>query len=150
MRLKGRVLMAALLAALTGGSALAATCTSSEEEKAAHVRQLQTELMVAALKCSHKPELSAQYNSFVRAFGKQLGENARVLQAQFKRNYPKDHQTRFDRFITQLANNASVKSLNAPDFCEEVPSLFEAVLKLEGNQLVAFAATEMKGVQRCN
>jgi hypothetical protein len=135
---------------LGAANAMAAACATSDEEKAANVRQLQTELMVAALKCTHKPELSAQYNSFVRTFGKQLVDNARVLQAQFKRNYPKDHQTRFDRFITQLANDASVKSLNAPDFCEEAPHLFDAVMKLDGNQMVAFAAAETKARQRCN
>lgn len=153
--MQNRILTAALLVCLGTGPAFASACTGPEESKAASLRMLQTELMVAALKCSHKPELAAQYNGFVRAFGRELAETGKVLQAAFKRVYPKDHQKRFDSFITRMANDASQKSLASPDYCETTPHLFDSVMNLKGSELVAFAATTINGhaaqpLPRCN
>jgi hypothetical protein len=146
---------AAAIWLLGTGAAFASACTGPEESKAVSLRALQTELMVAALKCSHKPELAAQYNSFVRSFGRELAENGKVLMAAFKRTYPKDHQKRFDSFITRLANDASQKSLSSPDYCETTPQLFDSVLGLKGTEVVAFASTAINGhaaqpLPRCN
>jgi len=153
--LRNRILTAAVFVCLGAGPAFASACTGPEESKAVSLRALQTELMVAALKCSHKPELAAQYNGFVRSFGRELAENGKVLMAAFKRAYPKDHQKRFDAFITRMANDASQKSIASPDYCETTPRLFDSVANLKGTEVVAFAATTINGhaaqpLPRCN
>ncbi|TAN44968.1 MAG: hypothetical protein EPN26_16460 [Rhodospirillales bacterium] len=149
-------ILAALI--LVGGIGLAtkawADCYTPEEVKATQVRQLQTQLMVAALKCSHMPEHAASYNSFVRAFGPQISDSAKVLMGHFKRTSGKDSQRSFDRFITQIANDASSLSINTPDYCETVSQTFQAVQGLRGPELASYAATQINGhtavPARCN
>ena len=135
-------------AVLVGGLAVTeaakANCSAPEVVSATQVRQLQTQLMVAALKCSHMPEHAASYNSFVRAFGPQISNSAQVLMAHFKRTSPTPQKS-FDRFITQLANDASTFSINAPDFCESVSSTFASVQGLKSSELPSFAAATING-----
>lgn len=148
-----RLLAAALFLGSVGAfPAMAGECAPPEVVRATQVRQLQTQLMVAALKCSHMPEHAASYNSFVRSFGSQIAESASVLMAHFKRTSPAP-QKNFDRFITQLANDASTYSINAPDFCEAIGSTFATVRSLKGSELPSFAANTINGhtaLTRCN
>lgn len=148
-----RILAAALVFGSVGSfPALAGECAPPEVVKATQVRQLQTQLMVAALKCSHMPEHAASYNSFVRSFGSQIAESASVLMAHFKRTSPTPQKS-FDRFITQLANDASTYSINAPDFCDAVGSTFASARTLKGSELQPFAASTINGhtaLTRCN
>jgi hypothetical protein len=140
-----RILVAtAFIGSLAYAVAAKADCSTPEVVKATQVRQLQTQLMVAALKCSHMPQHAASYNSFVRAFGPQISDSARVLMAHFKRN-SKSPQQSFDRFITQLANNASTVSIDTPDFCESIATTFSEVQGLRGIELASFAATTING-----
>ncbi len=135
-------------AVLVGGLAVTeaakANCSAPEVVSATQVRQLQTQLMVAALKCSHMPQHAASYNSFVRSFGPQISDSAKVLMAHFKRTSPTPQKS-FDRFITQLANDASTVSINTPDFCESVAATFASVQGLRGNELPSFAASTING-----
>lgn len=137
------------VAVVAGGLAVAASaaqanCSSPDVVRATQVRQLQTQLMVAALKCSHMPEHMARYNSFVRAFGPQISDSASVLMAHFKRTSPTPQKS-FDKFITQLANDASTFSINTPDFCEGVTATFASVQGMTGNELPSFAAATING-----
>lgn len=150
--MKRTLATALVLSSLGTVPTLAAECAPPEVVKATQVRQLQTQLMVAALKCSHMPEHAASYNSFVRTFGSQISESARVLMAHFKRTSPSPQKS-FDRFITQLANDASTYSINAPDFCESIGSTFASVRGLTGGELQGFAAGAINGhtaLSRCN
>jgi hypothetical protein len=104
-------------------------CFTPQEASAHHVRQVQTEMMVAALKCRHhSQELPKQYNSFVTKFNKPLSENAKTLKSFFARAYGKDQSREFDTYITSLANDASLKSMQDPEYCETVKNLFDQAL----------------------
>ncbi|MBF0166748.1 MAG: hypothetical protein HQL45_03880 [Alphaproteobacteria bacterium] len=152
--MKLRLAALILVGAMVLTPAMAAECVGPEVVKATQVRQLQTQLMVAALKCSHMPEHAASYNSFVRTFGSQIADSARVIMGHFKQANPKDSQRSFDRFITQLANDASTHSINATDFCENIGQTFNSVMGLRGPELASFAATTINGhtavPSRCN
>lgn len=129
-----------------GGGAEAA-CYSAPEYRAARVRQLQTELMVAALSCARHPELAlrTKYNEFVNRFGPHLADNATVLRGHFARHYGKRREREFDSYITSLANEASMRALAVDDYCRAVAPMFDRVLRLEEPQLEAFAADVTAG-----
>jgi hypothetical protein len=140
-----RVLAATVvMAGLVVPYAAKADCAPPEVVKATQVRQLQTQLMVAALKCSHMPQHAASYNSFVRSFGSQISESASVLMAHFKRTSPQPQKS-FDKFITQLANDASTYSINTPDFCDGMSTIFASVQSASGSELQTIAATTING-----
>lgn len=119
-----------------------AACYSAPEYSASRVRQLQTELMVAALSCKRHPELSlpAKYNEFISKFGPHLTENATVLRGHFARHYGKRREREFDTFITNLANEASMRAMSVDDYCRVIAPTFDRVLRLDGAQLAGFAA----------
>ncbi|MBF0335618.1 MAG: heme utilization protein [Alphaproteobacteria bacterium] len=135
----GVAVLAGLLVVGAAGAARAAACYTPAEARAAQLRQLQTELMVAALQCSSRSDLdlASQYNVFVRRFGGSLSENAKVLRGHFGRQG--GGQGRFDSFITSLANQASMKALNTPEFCDGVKPLFDKALAQSPSGLEAFA-----------
>lgn len=93
----GRVLavaMAATMAWTVSGTARAASpegvgsCYTAEEVRAAQVRQLQTDLMVATLSCMSHTNLGLRerYTDFIGRFGGTLHTNAEVLRGHFRRN----------------------------------------------------------------
>ena len=136
-----RIVVSAILCGFVAEPALAAACYKPHEARAATVRQLQTELMVAALKCQGHPDgLTAKYNNFVRKFNPDLSTNAKILRSHFSRTYGKDHARRFDTYITTLANEASIRSSQTANYCASMAPIFETVLGIGGPELEDFAA----------
>jgi len=81
-------------------------CWNATQVAAAKVRDLQSRLMVATLRCQAMgADVSGAYNRFVRANRTTIqGANA-VLLAQFRTGYGSNQgQTQYDRFATALAN----------------------------------------------
>lgn len=100
---------------------------SAEEKEAVAFRHLQTELMVAALSCGRK-EFHSKYNTFVIRYRPALRANGRILHAMFTRNYGRSGKRRLNAYITRLANEASIRSMQRIDFCEVAGRKFDAVL----------------------
>ena len=146
---------ALVIAIALGGSAAAApTCFNKKEHRASQVRQLQTELMVAALSCkSPHHDFASRYNSFVRKFGANLVDNAETLRGYFSRAYGKRHAKQFDSYITALANDASRRSMNSATFCDESVALFQEVGSIDRNGLESWserrAATHTVPFESC-
>jgi hypothetical protein len=82
-----------------------AGCWNQTQVAAAKVRDLQSRLMVATLRCSAMGvNVSAAYNRFLAANRETIrGANA-VLMSQFQAAYGRQGQTRYDSFTTALAN----------------------------------------------
>lgn len=141
MRLRG---------ALLGAAAIAATCflsgtanaepLSAREQAALDVRYLQTELMVAALSCG-RPEFHQHYNVFVAKFGNSLKRHATVMKTYFSRQYGAQGTKQLDSYVTRLANEASLRSMQQASFCEESSTLFQRVTALEVTSLDNFSAS---------
>lgn len=116
---------------LSGPANAAGICLSDTEARADKVRILQSTLMVAALKCAHKPELEldTKYNRFVLRNQRALGVHADALKAHFQTRYGANYDVHLNRYVTRVANVISLGSFDDPRFCENVAALGSAVLK---------------------
>lgn len=136
--------------ALIGAGAIAVLCGSSgaslaqqinpREQAALDVRYLQTELMVAALSCG-RPEFHQHYNVFVAKFGNSLKQHGTHLKSYFTRQYGNQATVQMDRYVTRLANEASLRSMQQASFCQDSVALFQRVTALEPTALDSFSAT---------
>ena len=133
-----RVLVA--LAAIGGisGQALALPCMTQAETTAEQARGVQSALMVAALKCVHKPSLKLydNYNAFVTRYNNELTAHSRIMQAYFKRSYGQGHQDALNKYMTSLANYFSLNTFNNKTFCEDMAAVAVAILA-QGDGAVA-------------
>ncbi|MBM3558940.1 MAG: hypothetical protein FJX53_03440 [Alphaproteobacteria bacterium] len=129
-------------AALLAGSAVAATPAktvppTTAELAVINVRALQSDLMVAALACDRQ----LQYHTAVARHVEELARTSRILREMFERSYGDAADTELDRYVTLLANWSSQRGMREGDaFCRMADSLFDAVMRLDGESLAAFLA----------
>jgi hypothetical protein len=94
---------AAMLAAQPAEAAMG--CWNQQQAAAAKVRDLQSRLMVATLRCQAMGvSVLAPYNDFVRQNRDTLQAANGVIKAQFDAFYGKDGAAGYDHFATGLAN----------------------------------------------
>lgn len=100
------------------------------EATAEHARGLQAGLMVAALKCVHKPglKLHETYNAFVSRFNTELTSHSNVMQAYFKRGYGQGHKDALNKYMTSLANYFSLNTFGNKTFCEDMAAVATAIV----------------------
>lgn len=131
---------AAALAVLCGlSNTAAAQPLNAREQAALDVRYLQTELMVAALSCG-RPDFHQHYNAFVTKFGGSLKRHANVMKSYFSREYGAQGTVQLDRYVTRLANEASLRSMQQAAFCQDSVHLFERVTAIDPASLDGFSA----------
>ena len=129
------------LAGMISSSAYAAGCDDSRD-KAAHVRSLQTELMVAALTCGAK----AHYNTFVTKFQNVLIVNGQALKKQFRVMHGAKADRELNAYVTALANRASQRSINKRDnYCSRAQRTFATVTAMSPKELASFAMQRLTG-----
>jgi hypothetical protein len=112
-------------------------CQPTPEQASIGIRALQTELMVAGLKCS-----AEQWNTFTAQFKTTIKKDADRLQRVFLKAYGRGGATQMNAFVTQLANDASQRSNGSSeaDYCKQEDVLYQKVLALSGEQLERFSA----------
>lgn len=140
-----------LAAATIAGVCSIATSATAEpvnarEQQALDVRYLQTELMVAALSCG-RPEFHQHYNVFVTRFGNSLKRHGTALQTYFRRQYGAQGTKQMDIYVTRLANEASLRSMQQAAFCTDSVILFDRVTKLEPALLEGFSASVARNAE---
>ena len=119
------VAVAGFMSIASIGAANAIEPKNDSETAAVNARLLQTEMMVAALTC----DLRTQYNTAVRTFEKELIRHGKVLRKMFRRSHGAAAQRKLDKYITQLANDASSRSnYDRRTYCRTASLLFENVL----------------------
>jgi len=122
----GRLVLAAAGTMLVSGPVSAAACWSNATVEAAYVRDFDTILMVATLRCRvEKPEMTADYNKFVRDKRALLTAANDELRTQLSTGRTaKAGMDAYDRFVTQLANShgANAEGLS----CDEYHALTRA------------------------
>lgn len=80
-------------------------CWNETQVAAAKVRDLQSRLMVATLRCQAMGQnVSEAYNRFVRANMSAIQGANGVLMAQFRAGYGNQGEAQYDHFATALAN----------------------------------------------
>lgn len=137
---KGGLCAAAATMLCAGMPAKAAMgCWNETQVAAAKVRDLQSRLMVATLRCqAMQVNVSDAYNRFVRANRETIqGANA-VLMAQFRSGHGSEAEMHYDRFATSLAN---IYGADATDeaVCADTAALAEEAAAANGDigELVA-------------
>jgi hypothetical protein len=112
-------------------------CGPTPDQASIGMRALQTELMVAGLKCS-----ADQWNSFTAKFKATIKQDADRLQKVFSKSYGKGGANQMNSFVTQLANDASQRSnaFSEADYCKQQDVLFKKVLALTAAELEKFSA----------
>ena len=122
-----------------------ATCWKGDEASAAQVRNLQSMLMVAALRCQvAKFDITSDYNEFVKSNRIAIQGMNDKLKAHFIRaRGPVAGQTEYDRFTTTLANGFGAAASGA-EICASAASLAREGAMMAGSieGLLTLAARE--------
>ena len=108
-------------------------CWNQTQVAAAKVRDLQSRLMVATLRCSAMGvDVAAAYNRFLAANRDTIrGANA-VLMGQFESAYGRQAQVHYDRFATALANIYG-DDATSQSVCAETVVLAEEAAEARGD-----------------
>ncbi len=138
-----RAAIAALGLAVVCGPAHAAAndCWSAQETSAAKIRDLQSMLMVAALRCHGSGvNVLASYNGFVNANRGELILANNSIKAHFSRiSGSVEGQRRYDRFATALANNYGSGGAGSGDCAAMADLAYDAQRAGSASELVALA-----------
>jgi hypothetical protein len=115
-------------------------CWNPTQVAAAKVRDLQSRLMVATLRCqSAGADVTQAYNRFVRANRETIQGANQVLLAQFRTGFGASQgETQYDHFATALANGYGGDATDA-DICAETAAVADEAAAANGDiaQLVA-------------
>jgi hypothetical protein len=106
----------------------AMSCWNENQVAAARVRDLQSRLMVEALRCrAFGIDILGAYNEFVRSNRATLQAANTVIMGQFSRGFGRDAQTEYDRFATALANEYGDDRTSGETCAESAAVAAEAV-----------------------
>lgn len=129
----------ALLAAQPAEAAMG--CWTAQQAAAAKVRDLQSRLMVAALRCRAMGyDVLGAYNDFIRGNRETLRATDGLIHARFATGYGKDADLYYDRFETDLANRYGGDATTA-EICRDFASAAEEGAAASGDlgKLLALA-----------
>jgi len=145
---------------MKGGFALALTCVLAQPAQAAFgcwqpkdaaavtVRDLQSRLMVAALRCRAMGyDILPEYNSFVRTSRGTLQEANGLIKARFAAGYGKAAaQSRYDSFTTAMANQYGADQTSR-EICDDTARTAKEAAAARGdmNRLVAIGEDGGRG-----
>jgi hypothetical protein len=145
----GRAAGAALMAAVTFGQAHAAggDCWSAQEISAAKIRDLQTMLMVAGLRCRGTgTDVLTGYNRFVATNRVAIVEVNNRLKGHFDAAYGAvEGQRSYDRFTTALANAYGAGGSGAGD-CAAMADLADDAAAARGSGATLAALASARGM----
>ena len=103
-------------------------CWNSQQAAAAKVRDLQSRLMVASLRCrAIGIDVLEPYNAFVSTNRDTLQAANGVLRAQFAAGFGNEGESAYDRFTTALANEYGADSTTAQICADTADAAMEAV-----------------------
>lgn len=105
VRKSGLCIAATVMATVAVPADAAMDCWNESQVAAARVRDLQSRLMVDALRCrAFGIDILEAYNEFVRSNRVTIQAANAVIMAQFSRGFGGNAQTEYDRFTTAMAN----------------------------------------------
>ena len=122
---------AALIQAQPASAAM--SCWNEQERAAATIRDLQSRLMVATLRCRAMGiDVLTAYNDFVRINRSTLQEANGVIKAQFERGYGPEGQRFYDSFTTAMANRYGADATSG-EICEETAGVAAEAVAAQGD-----------------
>ena len=134
MRKGGLLVAAAALLCVSMPAHAVMGCWNPTQVAAAKVRDLQSRLMVATLRCQAMgADVSGAYNRFVRANLETIHGANVVLLAQFRNGFGSGQgETQYDRFATALANGYGADVTDAA-VCAETAALADEAAAANGD-----------------
>ncbi len=131
--LKGVLGLAAAALVYAQPASAAMSCWNEHETAAAKIRDLQSRLMVATLRCrAIGIDVLTAYNDFVRINRSTLQQANGVIKAQFDRGYGRDGQRFYDSFTTAMANQYGADATSG-SVCEETAAVAAEAVAAEGD-----------------
>jgi hypothetical protein len=131
--LKGTLGLAVAALLYAQPAAAAMSCWDQHEAAAAKIRNLQSRLMVATLRCRAMGiDVSTAYNDFVLRNRSTLQEANGVIRAQFDSGYGPDGQRFYDSFATALANRYGADATSG-EICEETAGVAAEAVAAQGD-----------------
>ena len=122
---------AALIHAQPASAAM--SCWDEQETAAAKVRDLQSRLMVATLRCRAMGiDVLTAYNDFVRINRSTLQQANGVIKARFNQGYGREGQRFYDSFTTAMANEYGGDATSG-EVCEETVAVAAEAALAEGD-----------------
>jgi hypothetical protein len=122
---------ASLLYAQPASAAMA--CWDEHEAAAAKIRDLQSRLMVATLRCrAIGIDVLAAYNDFVRINRTTLQQANGVIKAQFDQGYGREGPRFYDSFTTAMANEYGGDATSG-QVCDETLAIAAEAALAEGD-----------------
>lgn len=149
LALRGVAAAAAVALLMSDGTAHAAkSCTSDSEYTSLSLRVLQSDLLVAGLRC----RAHSKYNSFVNKFGGELQANGSALKKFFN---ARGGGRQLDRMVTRLANDASSRAgVDTHSYCAGIGQMFDEVQAINKSDLRTYAMARptagSHGFKRCS
>lgn len=133
LRAKDAVCLLAAAVALTSPAQAAVECWNPEQAIAAKLRDLQSRLIAATLRCrAARHDIVPSYNEFVRANISGLqGANA-LLKSRFEQGYGATGAAEYDRFVTRLANRYGAETTDQAH-CEAMRTVAEEAAAARGD-----------------
>jgi hypothetical protein len=123
--------VAALVYAQPASAAM--SCWNENETAAAKIRDLQSRLMVATLRCRAMGiDVLTAYNDFVRINRSTLQQANGVIKAQFDRGYGAEGQRFYDSFTTAMANHYGGDATSG-QVCEETAAIAAEAVAANGD-----------------
>ncbi len=150
IRLFALILLVTAILPLSAQAAVV-TCGYKVEKDALDFRVMHSDLMVAALTCGQKD----YYNRFIGNNPAFITKQTEMMRSYFNRVYGQEQESRFNQFITRIANGASRKSLKMPLtlYCLEASRTFSKLLKAQDNASIVKVVNDKKfdsGVKSCS
>jgi hypothetical protein len=141
-----RSLVLALAAAAIIAAPARASCWKADQVAAAKVRDLETMLMVSALRCRAQGNMLARYNKFVVQARPALMEVNDMLRTHFAESVGAGRSLNaYDSYVTKIANRygAGADGLS----CNDLSSITDAAISERPNLQALAALAERAGVQ---
>ena len=132
--LKGGLCLAALTIGIAPPANAAMACWDQNQTAAAKIRDLQSRLMVATMRCrAFGMDVLPAYNEFVRVNRSTIQDANGLIKAQFRAGYGDALGERsYDSFATSLANAYGADETNV-GVCEETAELAAEAVAAGGN-----------------
>ena len=131
--LKGGLCLAALAIGIGQPAHAAMGCWDQSHAAAAKIRDLQSRLMVATMRCrAFGMDVLSEYNEFVRANRTTIQDANGLIKSQFAKGYGPAGQNRYDSFTTSLAN-AYGGDETSESVCAQTAALASEAVAAAGN-----------------
>jgi hypothetical protein len=142
----GRFMAAAVMLCAAMPAQATMGCWNQSQVDAAKLRDLQSRLMVATLRCQALGmDITPAYNRFVVATRSTLQDANGVILAQFQTGFGPQGQTQYDRFATALAN-AYGGDATDPSVCAETEAVAQQAADANGDVRLLVALEDQLGV----